>query len=79
MIPTTNPAIKRLAVQAVRDNPARTFKDLAKDYGIDEKTLRKFAKAAGIVRKRGAKSWRIRVHPRDWTPLQRRLAQMETV
>jgi hypothetical protein len=74
MIPTTNPVLVRMALEAVRNRLADSFKTIGKEFGIGEKCLRKYAKAAGIHRKRGAKSWRIRVHPRDWTPLQRRIA-----
>jgi predicted transcriptional regulator len=80
MIIPTDPRIRRLATEAVRNQPARTFKEIAKEFGIGEKTLRTFAKAAGdIHRKRGKKSWRIRVHPRDWTAEQRRIAHKEGV
>lgn len=77
MIPTTNPVLVKMALEAVRNRPADSFKTIGKEFGIGEKCLRKYANSAGIKRKRGAKSWRIRIHPRDWTPLQRRIAHRE--
>jgi predicted transcriptional regulator len=80
MIIPTDPRIRQLAVQAVRDQPGKTFKDIAKAHGLHERTLRRFAKEAGdIHRKQGVKSWRLRVHPRDWTAEQRRIAHREGV
>jgi hypothetical protein len=72
-LPTVNPVIKRLALRAVREHPEKSFVAIAKEFGLGDRTLRYFAKEAGIQRPRGRKSWRVKIHPRDWTPLQRRI------
>lgn len=79
MIIPIDPRIKELALKAVRACPGRSLKVIAQEHGVGESTLRGFAKAAGIQRKRGVKPWRIRIHPRDWSPAQRRIAHTEGV
>jgi hypothetical protein len=79
MIAPINPVLVKMALEAVRNRPADSFETIGREFGIGEKCLRKYAKGVGIKRKRGAKSWRIRIPVRDWTAKQRRTAHREGV
>ena len=63
------PAIKKLIIHAIRTEPTKSYAQIARDWDVGERTVRKFAKEEGIQRKQGRKK-----HPSKWTAAERREA-----
>jgi hypothetical protein len=54
--------VREMIVQTVLNHPNRPYCEIAKEFGVTEWTVGKFARAAGIKRPSGAgsPSWRLK-------------------